>query len=449
MIATHMGEIARITGGVLHGDADILVTGPASVDSRDVAPGGLFAAIAGEHVDGHDYAASAYAAGAAAVLASRPVDGPCVVVPDVTEALGHLARWLLKRVPATVIAITGSQGKTSVKDLVASVLEPSGPTVSAVGSFNNDLGVPLTVLRVDEATEFLVLEMGARGLGHIAHLCEIAQPEIAAVLNVGSAHIGEFGSPAVIAEAKGEIVEALTPDGIAILNADDRAVALMALRTAARVITFGASGAVRLANVTLDANGEPSFTLHHGRTTVSTRVPQVGAHHAVNAAAAAAIALAAGLDLATIGERLAAAGPRSAMRMARTTRADGVLVIDDSYNANPESMAAALRAAAHLRTDGRRVAAVLGEMLELGPDAPHRHRDIGALADLLGVDFVVAVGPGAAGIAEGAGERAVTADDVDDAVRIVSAWLTPGDVVLVKASRGARLERVATALSVS
>lgn len=446
MIPTTLADIAVVVGGQLHGDGETPVHGAATIDSRQVAAGGLFAAIAGEHVDGHDFAAAACESGAAAILATEPVEAPCVVVDDVTEALGRLAHWLLEQIDPTVIAITGSQGKTSVKDLVAHVLEPSGPTVSATGSFNNELGVPLTVLQADARTSHLVLEMGARGIGHIAKLCAIAQPDIGVVLNVGSAHLGEFGSREAIAQAKGEIVEALTSEGIAVLNADDSMVAGMAVRTAARVLTFGESGTVRFGDVRLNADGEPTFRLAHGDDVVTTSVPQVGAHHAANAAAAAAVALAAGLDLATIGQRLTTARERSAMRMARTLRDDGVLVIDDAYNANPESMAAALRAAAHVGGAGRRVAAVLGEMLELGTEGPQRHREIGALAVELGLDLVVAVGAGAKPIADGAGERAVHASDADEAVRVVSAWLMPDDVVLVKASRGAHLERVTSAL---
>jgi UDP-N-acetylmuramoyl-tripeptide--D-alanyl-D-alanine ligase len=450
MIPTTLADIAVIVAGRLHGAGETPVHGAATIDSRQVVAGGLFAAIAGEHVDGHDFAVKACAGGAAAVLASRPVDAPCVVVDDVTEALGRLARWLLERIDPTVIAITGSQGKTSVKDLVAHLLEPSGPTVAAAGSFNNELGVPLTVLQADAHARYLVLEMGARGIGHIAKLCDIAQPDIGVVLNVGSAHLGEFGSRAAIAQAKGEIVEALTPDGVAVLHADDPLVAGMATRTAARVLTFGEAGNVKLSDVQLDADGEPTFQLAHGDDVVTTSVPQVGAHHATNAAAAAAVALAAGLDLAAIGQRLTTARERSAMRMARTLRADGVLVIDDAYNANPESMAAALRAVAHVRGAGRRVAVVLGEMLELGTEGSQRHREIGALAAELGLDLVVAVGEPAWPIADGAeglgGSDVVRADDTDHASRTVSAWLMPGDVVLVKASRGAQLERVTSAL---
>lgn len=447
MIPLSLDEIAAIVGGELHAaDGDVLVTGPASVDSRTIVHGGLFVAVAGEHVDGHDFVSDAIGRGAVAVLAARRVDAPCIVVPDVTAALGELARAVLDRIYPIVIAITGSQGKTSVKDLVAWILQGSGPTVAASGSFNNELGVPLTVLRADQDTAYLVLEMGARGVGHIAHLCSIARPDIGVVLNVGNAHVGEFGSPDVTAAAKGEMVEALDAEGIAVLNADDHRTSAMATRTAARILTFGRGGTVALRHVELDPLGEPTFRLSHADTAITAHVPQLGAHHAMNAAAAAAVCLAAGLDLATIGERLAGAAAASPMRMARTQRPDGVLIIDDTYNANPESVEAALRAAIALRGGERRVAAVLGEMLELGPESPERHRDIGRLAAKLGFDLVVAVGEAAARIADGAGPGAVRAADTDEAARVMSAWLRPGDVVLVKASRGARLERVTAAL---
>ncbi len=447
MIPLSLDEIAVIVGGELHAaDGDVLVTGPASVDSRTIAEGGLFVAVAGEHVDGHDFVSDAIGNGAVVALAARRVDAPCIVVPDVTAALGELARAVLDRIYPIVIAITGSQGKTSVKDLVAQILQGSGPTVAASGSFNNELGVPLTVLRADQDTAYLVLEMGARGVGHIAHLCSIARPDIGVVLNVGNAHVGEFGSADVTAAAKGEMVEALDAEGIAVLNADDHRTSAMATRTAARILTFGRGGTVALRHVELDPSGEPTFRLSHAGTAITAHVPQLGAHHAMNAAAAAAVCLAAGLDLATIGERLAGAAAASPMRMARTQRPDGVLIIDDTYNANPESVEAALRAAIALRGDERRVAAVLGEMLELGPESPERHRDIGRLAAKLGFDLVVAVGEAAARIADGAGPDAVRAADTDEAARVMSAWLRPGDVVLVKASRGARLERVTAAL---
>ncbi|MFZ0141662.1 MAG: UDP-N-acetylmuramoyl-tripeptide--D-alanyl-D-alanine ligase [Aeromicrobium sp.] len=439
-----VAEIADVVGGQVHGDATTSVTAPATLDSRDAQPGGLFAALDGEHVDGHDFAAQALAAGAAAVLASRPVDEPCIVVDDVTLALAQLAAHVLGRIDPVVIAITGSQGKTSVKDMLAAVLEPSGPTIAPVGSFNNELGVPLTLLRADQETRYLVVEMGARGVGHIASLCRITPPDVALVLNVGRAHVGEFGSPDVTAQAKGEIVEALPADGTAVLNADDARVAAMASRTSARILTFGATGDVVLGDVRLDDGGEPFFTLSHAGVTVDVHVPQIGAHHAPNAAAAATTALALGLDLQVVADRLDHAVARSPMRMARHERDDGLVVIDDAYNANPESMAAALHALAGVGRD--RMVAVLGEMLELGDGSHAAHVEVGRLAAELGVDRVVAVGAGAAGIAEGAAERGTAVADVNEAVRLLSAWLTPADVVLVKASRGVRLERVTEAL---
>ena len=444
MIVMLVSDIADVVGGQVHGDALMPVTAPVTIDSRDVQPGGLFAALDGEHVDGHDFAGKALAAGASAVIASRPVDEPCIVVDDVTMALARLATHVLGRLDPVVVAITGSQGKTSVKDMLAAVLEPSGTTIAPVGSFNNELGVPLTVLRADQETKFLIVEMGARGVGHIASLCRIAPPDVAVVLNVGQAHVGEFGSPDVTARAKGEIVEALSPDGTAVLNADDARVAAMASLTSARVLTFGEAGEVVLDEVRLDEDGEPVFTLSHEGVSVEVHVPQIGAHHASNAAAAATTALALGLDLPVVAERLDHALARSPMRMERHVRDDGLVVIDDAYNANPESMAAALHALAGV--SGHRTIAVLGEMLELGDGSHDAHVEVGRLAAELGVDRVVAVGSGAAGIAEGAGDLGTAVADVDEALGELSAWLAPTDVVLVKASRGVRLERVTEAL---
>ncbi len=368
----------------------------------------------------------------------------CVVVDDVTRALAALARANLARTSAAVIGITGSQGKTSVKDLLAHILETSVRTIATSGSYNNELGVPLTILRANDTTQFLVVEMGARGVGHIADLCQIAPPNIGVVLNVGNAHVGEFGSRAAIAQAKGELVEALAADGVAVLNADDPLVNAMASRTSARVITFGRSGDVVLGAVTLDDFGQPHFTLSHEGASHAIHIPQIGEHHALNAAAAAAAAVAAGLDLSVIAERLASAAAVSPMRMERHVRPDGVVVINDAYNANPESMEAALRAVAALG-NGRAIA-VLGEMLELGESGHEAHLEVGRLSAELGFARVMAVGAGAAAIAIGAGSVGEVADDADAAIDLLSASLRPGDVVVVKASRGGRLERVAHAL---
>jgi UDP-N-acetylmuramoyl-tripeptide--D-alanyl-D-alanine ligase len=443
VIPRSLQEIADLTGGVLQGDGSTRIDA-VTIDSRDVAPGTLFAALAGEHVDGHDFAEPAIASGASGVLGSRPTGAPGVVVDDVTTALAVLARDNRARLSIPVIGITGSQGKTSVKDLLAHVLAESGPTVAPVGSFNNELGVPLTVLRADDHTAYLLVEMGARGIGHIADLCGIAPPTMGLVLNVGHAHVGEFGSPELIAQAKGELVEALPADGVAVLNADDHRVAAMASRTYAGVLTFGLAGDVALGPVTLDNAGEPYFSLTYGGVTAEVHVPQIGEHHAINAAAAAATAIAAGVPLREVAERLSTATPGSPMRMERHVRSDGVVVVNDAYNANPESMAAALRAVAAI-SNGRAVA-VLGEMLELGADSHEAHVRVGRLAAELGFTRLVVVGEGARGITEGAGDIAVTVEDVDVAVRTLSASLSAGEVVLVKASRGGRFERIANAL---
>ena len=446
MIGLSLRQIADVTGGAVHGDQDTVVSGSASVDSRDLQQGGLFVAIAGERVDGHDFVAQAVGAGAAAVLSTRIVDAPCVVVDDATFALGRIARDVLdRRQDLRVIGITGSQGKTSAKDLLAQVLGVAGSTIASAGSFNNELGVPLTVLRTDDGTRFLVVEMGSRGIGHIATLCNIAPPAIGVVLNVGSAHVAEFGSAANTAIAKGELIEALPAGGTAILNADDARVAAMASRTGARVITFGEMGDLALSAVRLDGFGEPQFTLSFGGQSVETSVPRLGIHQAINAAAAAAAGIAVGMSLADVGAALENATAQSPMRMAKTVREDGVVVINDAYNANPESMAAALCALAAVG-GSRRTYAVLGEMLELGEAGADAHRAVGELAAKLGITCVVAVGAGATGIAEGAGSRAHRVVDVDEAVSFLTERLQPSDVVIVKASRGARLERVADAL---
>lgn len=447
MIPLTLAEIAEVTGGTVVGDPTVVVDAPATLDSRAVEDGGLFVALAGEQVDGHDFAAGAVAAGAAAVLASRDTGVTSVVVDDVTIALGLLARHVLDvREDVQVVAVTGSSGKTSVKDLLAHVLAPDGATVATRGNFNNELGVPLTVLGVDELTRFLVVEMGARAVGDIAALCRIAPPAIGIVLNVGHAHVGEFGSPERIAVAKGELAESVGPDGVVVLNADDPRVAAMRSRTEASVRTFGthADADMEIGEVSLDDTGSPHFTLGHDRRRVEASVPLIGAYHAMNAAAAAMAAVSLGLDLSTVVARLAGAGAVSPMRMQRHVRDDGLVVVNDAYNANPESVAAALRAVAAIG-NGRAVA-VLGEMLELGEGSEAAHRRIGELALELGFARVVVVGEGARAVAEGAGPVAELVADVDVASRTLPASLSGDEVVLVKASRGVRIERVAQAL---
>jgi UDP-N-acetylmuramoyl-tripeptide--D-alanyl-D-alanine ligase len=461
MIEMTLGEVAEIVGGHLH-DADpaTRVTGSVEFDSRAVTAGGLFLAIPGEHVDGHDFAGAAIANGAVASIVTRDVDGPSIVVEDGFAALAALAAAVVGRLPdVTVIGVTGSSGKTSTKDLLAQVLTQLGPTVAPPGSFNNELGHPYTVLRASPDTRYLVLETSARGIGHIRFLTEIAPPQIGVVLNVGSAHLGEFGSRDAIAQAKGELVEALAADGVAILNVDDPLVAEMDTRTAARIVRVGeAAGAdVRAEDVTLDELGRASFTLvtRDGRTGLSLRL--VGRHHVGNALAAAAVALECGMPLQGIATALSAATAASRWRMEVTERPDGVLVINDAYNANPESMRAALEALAsiaHARgAIGGTSFAVLGEMVELGPDAPAEHDALGRLAVRLGISRVVAVGDRAQPIQHGAalegsgrGGSSWVAD-ADAAIALLRSELRPHDVVLVKASRAASLERVALAIA--
>ena len=440
MIEMRLAEVAAVTGGRLDrasGDERVRAV---EFDSRAVGPGALFLALPGERTDGHDFAAAAVAAGATGVLATRPVDAPAVVVADGLAALARLAAHAVRALPATtVVGVTGSSGKTSTKDLLAAVLAPLGPTVAPPGSFNNELGLPWTALRADPATRHLVLEYSARGPGHIAMLCDVAPPRIGVVLNVGSAHLGEFGSTAAIAAAKGELVEALPEagtGGLAVLNADDPAVAAMAVRTRARVRTVGRGPAdVRAVDVGLDA-GRARFRLVSPAGEAEVALRLVGAHHVGNALAAAAVALELGGTPEQIAAALSAAGPASRWRMEVTERPDGVTVVNDAYNANPESMRAALTALADLGAGSRRTWAVLGRMAELGPAAPAAHAEVAALAGRLGIDEVVAVDAPDYGVV-----RQVAG--VAEAAELLDAELRPGDVVLVKASRFAGLERVA------
>ena len=460
MITMTLREVADAVDGRLADSpaGEVTVSGDPFADSRRVVAGGLFVAVAGERVDGHDYAADAVAAGAAAALVSRPVGVPAVVVADPVVALGRLAQHVLQRLPAVrVVGITGSSGKTSTKDLVAQVLERAGETVAPVGSYNTEVGVPLTALRVRETTAYLVAEMGARARGHIAYLASMVRPTVGVVLNVGVAHLGEFGDQDAIAAAKGELVEALPISGLAVLNADDPRVVAMRDRTSAPVVTFGtASDAdVRISSVRLDDLGQPTFTLHAGADFADVCLPLTGEHQALNAAAAAAVALGLGMPFPEVVETLRSVQVRSPWRMEISQTAGGVTLINDAYNANPDSMRAALRALAdlgHRRGGSGRTFAVLGEMRELGAASPDEHDAIGRLAVRLDVSQLVVVGEEARPIHLGASlegswdEESVCVPDVEAAVSFLRGALRPGDVVLVKASRAAGLERVAFAL---
>ena len=454
MIVMRLAEIAAVVGGEVDGRADVEVAAPAFVDSRQVVEGGLFVAVAGERVDGHDYAVAAVEAGAAAVLGTRPTGVPTVVVPDPVAALGRLARHVLDALDGvTVLALTGSQGKTGTKDYLAQVLGAVAPTVATAGNLNNEIGVPLTVLRATPETSYLLVEMGARGIGHIAYLCEVARPLVAAVLNVGTAHVGEFGGQDAIARAKGEIVEALPPEGTAVLNADDPRTAAMGERTVARSLTFGEHGDVRWRGLELDSLQRPTFELGYAGRWRTVRLGQAGLHQVSNAAAAAAMALSVGVTLDVVAHALTDSVPASRWRMELHERPDGVVVVNDAYNANPASMAAAIGTVARIgRARRGRSLAVLGVMLELGDGAEADHLEVGRVAAGAGVDVVVTVGEEAAAIAAGArgvptwrGEAIVTASR-EEALRWVMENVSAPDVVLVKASRGAALELLADAL---
>ncbi|SON62014.1 UDP-N-acetylmuramoyl-tripeptide--D-alanyl-D-alanine ligase [Mycobacterium simulans] len=508
MIDLTVAQIAEIVGGEL---ADITpedaakrrVTGTVEFDSRAIGPGGLFLALPGARSDGHDHAASAVAAGAVAVLAARAVGVPAIVVaPEprtaggrvagvlehdadgsgaaVLAALARLAKAVAAELVAgglTIIGITGSSGKTSTKDLVATVLDPLGEVVAPPGSFNNELGHPWTVLRASRSTDYLILEMSARHPGNIAALAEIARPSIGVVLNVGTAHLGEFGSREVIAQTKAELPQAVPHSGVVILNADDAAVAAMADATAARVVRVSRehTGDVWAGPVSLDELARPRFTMHtggpKGDAQAEVQLGVFGDHQVTNALCAGAVALHCGATIEQVASALTVAGPVSRHRMQVTTRADGVTVIDDAYNANPDSMRAGLQALAWIAhwdsraQHPRRSWAVLGEMAELGDDAITEHDRIGRLAVRLDVSRLVVVGTGrsmsamhhgavlegawgswGAASDSGAERGAVNVADGDAALALLRAEVQPGDVVLVKASNAAGLGALADAL---
>ena len=462
MIPLSLMDIAQITGGRLHGVDDasaaaLVIDGPVVTDSRQAGPGGLYIARIGEQMDGHQFVAPAARAGAVAAMTTREVDDlPCVVVEDIQGGLASLARAVVDQHPdLTVIAITGSSGKTSTKDLLASVLSSAAPTVAPAGSLNSEVGVPLTVFRVTPRTRFLIVEMGARGVGHIDYLTRIAPPSIGIELNVGTAHVGEFGSREAIAVAKAELVQALPPTGLAVLNADDPVVRAMAGKTTARVrlVGTGPEADVRATEIILDDRGRPSFLVATPQGGAQVTLPLHGEHHVGNALAVVAASLECGLALTDVVAALATAMPASRWRMEVTERPDGVTVVNDAYNANPDSMRAALKALVAMgggrgrddATPTHRTWAVLGSMLELGEDSTTEHDAIGRLAVRLNISRLVVVGDTARPMATGAqhegswGDEAVWVPDADAAYDLLAEELRPGDVVLFKSSRDAGL----------
>ncbi len=425
-----------------------------ATDSRRVEPGGLFVALRGEHVDGHDFVEDAMARGAAAVLVRAPARvGRAIEVDDPGRALLRLAADERRRMPiATVVGITGANGKTTTKDLAASVLATRFRTHESPGSYNNEIGLPMTLLGAAAGVEVVVAEMGARHEGDVRLLCEIARPDLVVVTNIGVAHMGVFGSWEAIVRAGAEPVRWLGSEGTAVLNADDPVVRAYGEDAKARVITFGQdpTADVWAEDLQLDRDGRAAFSLvsEGEREGVDLVVP--GEHMVSNALAAAACGIAIGLSVAECATALKGARI-SGWRMESFTTSGGVLIVNDAYNANPESMAAALKAARWIAR-GRRLAAVLGHMAELGPISLDEHERVGELIVRVGVDRLITVGDEATSIARAAiregqlPEDVAICRDVVEAGAVVRGWVRRGDVVLLKGSRVAGLERLAEAL---
>ena len=452
MIPRLLSEVAEAVGGRLRGDdATVSVV---QTDSRRVGAGALFVALRGTRSDGHDFVSEALARGAAAAIVQSAGSGGTVIeVADTGRALLDLAADERRRTPQTrLIGVTGANGKTSTKDLAAAVLSTRFRTHANPASFNNEVGLPMTLLSAEPATEVVVAEMGARREGDVALLCEVARPNVVVVTNIGVAHMEIFGSWDAIARAGAEPVEWLGPDGVAVLNADDPVVRAYGQRTKARVVTFGvdAPADVRALDVALDDDGRASFSLEAGGERERVELAVAGEHMVPNALAAAACGLELGLTAAECAAALKGARI-AAWRMETFTTADGVVVVNDAYNANPESMSAALKTSRWMARRGR-LAAVLGYMAELGPITFEEHERLGELVVRIGVDRLITVGEPARAIARAAIREGQLPHDVAsydepaEAANDARAWARSGDVILLKGSRVVGLERAAEAL---
>ncbi|KFF60317.1 UDP-N-acetylmuramoylalanyl-D-glutamate--2,6-diaminopimelate ligase [Cryobacterium sp. MLB-32] len=458
MIALSRRQISEAVLGVLHlpaGDVDdgSAVSGSVQTDSREVTPGSIFVAKPGAVTDGHLFAPVAVDRGAVLLIVERLLDLPVaqIVVADVVVALGALAADVVARVRSEgrlkVVGVTGSNGKTTTKNLLREILERVGPTVAPRGSFNNQVGAPMTMLEVTHETEYLVVEMGASGIGSIRRLVDLARPDVGIVLTVGLAHAEEFGGLDATVRTKSEMVTELLPTDVAVLNADDPRVAAMNAVTRARVVFFGEYGAavVRATDVRSSRLGT-TFTLHlaSGESSPVT-FAVLGEHHVTNALAAAAAAEVLGVPLGTIVAALESVRKAERWRMEVLGGRDGVTVINDAYNASPDSMTAALKTLAQIQEPGSRTIAVLGEMAELGALAGEEHDRVGLLAVRLNISQVVVVGAGArrmhiSTINEGSwdGESAYV-DTAEEAFELVRTIVRPGDTILVKSSNSAGL----------
>jgi UDP-N-acetylmuramoyl-tripeptide--D-alanyl-D-alanine ligase len=438
-------EIAQVIGGEFHG-SDVEVTARAFLSSSQCSEGSIFLAIKGENVDGHDFVVDAFAHGAVLAITSKVVAERCIVVPDVTVAIGALAghvRQQLKNL--TVIGITGSQGKTTTKELLAAVLSSKDETVSPQGNNNNELGVPITLLQCTAETKYCVVEMGARHQGDIAKLAEIAQPNIGVVLKVAAAHLGEFGSLEIIAKTKSEMISSLSSDGIAIIGQYDSMTAAMSSLHDGTTFTFGEtpSADIRATDIELrDGRAHFDLVTPEGRSTVALR--QYGLHQIPNALAAAAVAHALGFTSDQIASALSTAEMSAKWRMEVHTL-DDLVIINDAYNASPDSMKAAIMTLAHLSQErGGESWAFLGNMRELGESSAQAHAEIGTLASTVGIDHLVTIGAPdyAAALGEDSQISIHPCKDIEEALTFIQ-YLNRGDVVLCKASRSDALEVVA------
>ena len=458
MFNLKLSQISQILAADFVGDGDLEVTG-ISTDSRQIKSGDLFAAIVGARIDGHDKVDEALAAGAVAVLASKPVNANFVQLPPadsiqldpVIPALGKLATHVRVNNPdLTVIGVTGSSGKTSTKELIGQVINQYGQTYAPVGSPNNELGLPLTILQAPQDTKYLVAEMGMRGLGHIKYLTDIAKPNIGVVTNVGHAHIGEVGSIENIAIAKSELVVALPASGFAILNFDDPLVREMAKKTKAKVISFGLStkADIRAQDLVTTPDGTTNFNLVYETEIYPVTLPVLGEHSVVNSLAAAAVGIVIGMSLSEIAKALTKVEIKSKWRMEVEQLPNNMTLINDTYNANPESMTAALKTLASIQTSGRRWA-VLGAMHELGNESISEHDRVGRLVVRLNIDQLVVVGQIAKPLHMGAEQEgswdgeSVWFADFAGACDYICKRAKSHDVLLFKASRSEEFDRLA------
>lgn len=459
MIELSLLEIASAVSGRLipKGVVDaekLLVSGSVETDSRLVGSGSLFFARPGEVTDGHLFIASAIERGAVAAVVDHEVDvnTPQILVDDVTAALGRLAKYVLAKVRTAsdlkVVGITGSNGKTTTKNMLREILSKVGETIAPIESYNNEVGAPISILKADLNTKFLVVELGAGGPGSIAYLTDISKPDIAVLLKVGLAHVGEFGGIEATAKIKGELAAGISANDLMVANADDGYI--RAMPTKAKSIWFGTAPDAQYRASELQLGIDGTSFLMHWPSGESERITLriLGEHHVMNALAAAAVAEQLGVARSTIVEALEAMPLAERWRMQLTHRVDGVSIINDAYNASPDSTKAALQTLAQLGKSGRRTIAVLGEMAELGAYSREQHDAIGRIVVRLNIDQLVVIGEAAKLIHMGAeqegswGGESKYFDSISEALTYLRGMLEPGDIVLVKSSKSANLRHL-------